>query len=202
METKTIDDLLVEIREDKSQNFSTTSYKFKTDLWEFFQGFGNKNAVEYGTHKGQTTRILSHLFNQVITFNLPNHFEEAERLNSDRENITYIGVDLYASDPTEPIDGVPNIPVSVFFDDAVHSFDAVMHGFMRSTHMKLDSGDVYFVFDDYGMIREVFQAVNQLIFTKQLELVKYIGHPPRHSFGGHPERVLFDHEGVIAKLLR
>ena len=64
-----IDKLLAEIGEDKCDNFSTTSFKFKKDLWEFFQGFDDKIAVEFGTHKGQTTKILSHLFKKVYTVN-------------------------------------------------------------------------------------------------------------------------------------
>ena len=57
-----IDQLLKEIGEDKIQNMTTTSLKFKRDVWEFFQGFQDKVAVEFGTHKGQTTKILSHFF--------------------------------------------------------------------------------------------------------------------------------------------
>ena len=193
-----IDNLLDEIKEDKYQNFSTTSFQFKRDLWDFFQGFADKNACEFGTHKGQTTRILSHIFKQVITFNLPGHFEEAEILNSDQTNITYVGLNLYDGIKC-PVE-LKKIPVSVFLIDAVHTFDAVLHDFSRATNMKL-AKEVYFVFDDYGLEREVYQAINQLIVTRQIERVKYIGHPPKHSFGGHPERVLQDWEGVIAKLV-
>ena len=53
-----IDKLLEEIGEDKHQNMTTTSFKFKRDVWEFFQNFQDKIAVEFGTHKGQTTKVL------------------------------------------------------------------------------------------------------------------------------------------------
>lgn len=192
-----IDKLLDEIREDKHQNFSTTSFKFKRDLWDFFQHFEDRNAVEFGTHKGQTTRILSFLFNQVITFNLPNHFEEAELLNSDRDNIIYEGLNLY--DGTECPKQYKNVEISVFLIDAVHTFDAIMHDFARLSNMKL-ADEVYLVFDDYGLVRDVYQAVNQLISTGKMTRLQYIGHPPRYSFGGHPERILLDHEGIICKL--
>lgn len=194
----TIDQLLSEPgQQDKRENLSTTSFQFKRDVWDFFQGYETTNACEFGTHKGQTTRVLSYLFKHVFTFNLPGHFEEAELLNSDRFNISYLGIDLYKNTicPKE----VLKYPISMFFLDAVHTFDAIMHDFVRATNMKL-ANEVYFVFDDYGMIREVYQAINQLISTGQLEKIKYIGHPPRHSFGGHPERIITDYEGVICRL--
>jgi len=64
---KSIIEVLNEIGEDKTQNLSTTSFKFKSDVWEFFQGFDDKVAVEFGTHKGQTSRVLSYLFSKVHT---------------------------------------------------------------------------------------------------------------------------------------
>ncbi len=75
---KLIDQLLEEIQEDKKDNLSTTSFKFKEYLWEFFnkEEFTGKYCCEFGTHKGQTTRILSHLFNEVYTINLPGHLEQ------------------------------------------------------------------------------------------------------------------------------
>lgn len=196
-QTKTIDDLLEEIGEDKTQNLSTTSFQFKRDLWDFFSAddWAEKNCIEFGTHKGQTTRVLSYLFDVVYTINLPKHFYESEHLNSDRSNIVYVPLDLYS----DPLDyKFPHRPLSVVFIDAVHTFDAVLHDFARSKNLKLNS-EVYYVFDDYGLVREVYQAVNQLILTNQVEKVKYIGHPPRYSFGGRPERVLTDHEGIICR---
>lgn len=195
-----IDKLLQEIREDKDQNPSTTSFKFKTDLWEFFNRFEFKelNACEFGTHKGQTTRILSHLFNHVYTFNLHGHFDEAERLNSDRANITYIPINLYSEPVEKPIRGIGQYPMSVFLIDAIHDFDSVIRDFSRAVWLPHADGDVYFIFDDYGLYREVYQAVNQLIVTGRIERVAYIGHPPRHTFAGG--RVLDDYEGIICKL--
>ena len=196
--TKTIDVLLDEIVEDKYDNLSTTSKLFKSDLWDFFQGFEGRCAMEFGTHKGQTTRILSYLFDTVYTINLPGGFEKAQALNEDRNNIQYIGYDLYANVETNkfPL----HKPISMFFIDAVHTFDAVLSDFVRATNCRVADDEVYFVFDDYGLERDVFHAVNQLLFTKRLSKVKYIGHSPRHSFGGHPERVLQDWEGIITKL--
>lgn len=199
---KTIDEILNEVVEDKKDNLSTTSFKFKTDLWNFFQEMPESSqmrCVEFGTHKGQTTRVLSFIFNYVYTINLPRHFADAEQLNKDRDNIRYCGLDLYQT----PIDdNFPHKPVNVFFIDANHEFDCVMSDFTRCLNFKADDRwPVYFVFDDYGQeSRNVYQAVEQLIKIGKLEKIKYIGHEPNHSFGGHPERILKDHEGIICKL--
>lgn len=196
---KTIDQLLAEVKEDKTVNMSTTSFLFKRNLWDFFQGFSDKNCVEFGTHKGQTTRILAHLFNEVYTFNLPHHFDEAKRLNADLDNISYIGLDLYQSDIETTC---KHKPVSVFFIDAVHTFDAVMSDVTRALNFKLADGDVYFVFDDIGLIPDVRFAVLQLIKIKKLEIVAMIGHEKGFNFGSTPPRILQDHEGYICKLIR
>jgi hypothetical protein len=199
---KTIEELLEEVAEDKKDNLSTTSFKFKTDLWNFFTNLPDSqklNCVEFGTHKGQTTRILSHLFKTVYSINLPNHFDQAERLNSDRQNIKFIGMNLYE----QPIDeNFKHEPCNVFFIDAVHEFDAIMSDFSRSLNLKFDERyPRYFIFDDYGQDnRQVWQVVNQLIRVGRLEKIAYFGHEPNHNFGGYPARILKDFEGIICKL--
>ena len=92
-----IEQLLLDIKEDKHQNMSTTSFKFKRDMWNFFQGYEDKVAIEFGTHKGQTTRIISFLFKKVYTVNNNDNLS-AKELNKDRDNIVYIdNFDLYSS---------------------------------------------------------------------------------------------------------
>ena len=45
-----IDEILInEIIEDKSDNPTTTSFKFKKDLYNFFSNYTDKVAVEFGT---------------------------------------------------------------------------------------------------------------------------------------------------------
>lgn len=199
---KTIEELLEEVAEDKKDNLSTTSFKFKTDLWNFFTTIPESryyNCVEFGTHKGQTTRVLSHLFKNVYTINLPNHFDQAERLNADRQNIKFIPMNLYE----QPLDqNFKHEPCNVFFIDAVHEFDAIMSDFSRSLNFTFDERHPrYFIFDDYGQDnRQVWQVVNQLIRVGRLEKVCYIGHEPNHNFGGHPARVLKDFEGILTRL--
>lgn len=192
-----IEKLLTQIGEDKHTNPTTTSNKFKTDLWNFCKenGLGG-TAVEYGTHKGATTRILAHLFDTVYTCNLPNHFDQAKLLNLDLINIVYVGIDLYNSDLYESL---TSDSISLFFVDAIHTHDAVITDFTRSTNMNC-ADPCYFVFDDTGLYPEVLRAVNDLVWMEKLEIVKEIGHPKGYDFGSG--RIL-NHgaEGLICKLI-
>ena len=201
MKIKTIDEILNEIVEDKVDNPTTTSFKFKTDLWNFFNSIPNSekmNCVEFGTHKGQTTRVLSFLFKTVYTINLPGHFDKAKELNGDRRNIEYWGMDL-TDKRTYPFTlTFKHNPVSVIFIDAIHTFDGVIDDFTRSKHFDL-TDDVYFIFDDYGLYDDVRHAVDQLIYLNQLEKVQEIGHERGYTF---ENRTLKESEGLICKLIK
>lgn len=198
---KSIIEVLNEIGEDKTQNLSTTSFKFKSDVWEFFQGFDDKVAVEFGTHKGQTSRVLSYLFSKVHTVNYQDN-AEAMRLNSDRTNINYISnFNLYTNEVL-PIDDV----VSMFFVDGGHKYEELVYDINRITRMNCDN-DCYLLFDDYGSTinPDIKEAVTLAVNSNVLEIVKFIGHEAGYNFGnaikGGPDRILVDYEGVITKVI-
>lgn len=192
-----IDKLLKEIGEDKHQNTTTTSFKFKRDIWEFFQGFQDKTAVEFGTHKGQTTKILSHLFKKVYTVNNQDN-AEAKRLNEGIQNIEYISnYDLYAGYHPLPILD----EISVFFIDAGHSTHQVISDINRATTMNC-TYECYIIFDDYGAQHEVNTAVNLALKENILSKIKGIGYPKGHSFKpGDPQYLLKDFEGIITEIV-
>lgn len=196
-----IDKLLKEIGEDKTQNMTTTSLKFKRDIWEFFQGFQNKIAVEFGTHKGQTTRILSHLFKKVYTVNNQDNVT-AKKLNEDIKNIEYISnFDLY-SPKKLPI----NTKIDVFFIDAGHLYEHLILDINRATSM-LCSEECYIIFDDYGCnchSNTVKKAVDEAIKQNIISPVKGMGHSKGYNFGtggkGGEDRILEDYEGLVTKI--
>lgn len=199
---KTIEELLIEIKEDKTDNLSTTSFQFKKDLWAFFQNCQDKIAVEFGTHKGQTTRILSHLFKKVYTINC-NDNVQAKKLNSDRDNIVYLNFNLYSTNVL-PID--PSEPISMFLIDAGHDYNQVIFDINRATSMGC-AEDCYVVFDDYGcnVHRDtVKRAVDLAINEKIVTWVKGIGYEKGYNFGnggkGGEDRILETHEGLITKI--
>jgi hypothetical protein len=197
---KTIDELLIEIKEDKTDNLSTTSFQFKRDLWDFFADFKDKSVVEFGTHKGQTTRILSFLFKQVYTINI-NDNKTAKELNKDRSNITYINFDLYSIDQLPIEDNI-----SAFLIDAGHEYFQVVADINRATSMYC-ADDCYIIFDDYGCDvhkNSVKVAVDEAIEKNIVSVIKGIGHTAGFNFGTGSkkgtDRILEDFEGLITKI--
>lgn len=197
---KTIDELLLEIKEDKVDNLSTTSFQFKRDLWHFFTDFKDKVCVEFGTHKGQTTRILSFLFKKVYTIN-NNENEVAKELNRDRDNIVYLNFNLYENYTL----GISE-PVDVFLVDAGHAYEQVIMDINRIFSM-LCSEECYIIFDDYGCnvhADSVKRAVDAAIQNGYISIIKKIGHAAGYNFGngnkGGPDRILEDYEGLITKI--
>ena len=195
---KTIEQLLIEVGEDKHQNLTTTSFKFKTDLWNFFQGFGDKVAIEFGTHKGQTTRIMSFLFDKVHTVNNTDN-EKSKELNADRANIVHHNFNLYSSDRLPVVD-----IIDVALIDAGHTYAEVIYDINRIISMNC-SEECYIVFDDYGSIPDVRRAIDHAINMRYLEQVQEIGHSKGHNFGngtkGGPDRILAGPEGLITKVV-
>lgn len=197
---KTINELLIEVGEDKHQNLSTTSFQFKRDVWNYFQNYNDKIIVEFGTHKGQTTRILSYLFKKVYTIN-NNDNTLAKELNKDRDNITYLNFDLYSNNQL-PIHDI----IDVFLIDAGHEYEHVVKDINRAISMNC-SEECYIIFDDYGAnchVNTVKKAIDQAIQMNILLLIKGIGHSEGYNFGngnkGGEDRILKDYEGLITKI--
>lgn len=193
---KQINEILEEIKEDKNDNTATTSFKFKTDLWNFFntEGFNSVSAVEFGTNKGQTTRVMSYLFNKVHTINyeLWRH-DFAKELNKDRNNIDYIVFDLYSPNHLHIADD----NIEVIFIDAGHDYHHVVSDIGRAIQFK---NLKYLVFDDYGLIKPVKDAVDEVLTMNpdNMSIAARIGHEPGHAFVGN--RILKDSEGLIVKV--
>jgi hypothetical protein len=191
-----LEQLLDYIKEDKVDNFATTSKRFKADVWNFFkQKFPESNSLnccEFGTHKGQTTYILSHLFRHVYTINISeSNFTEARKLNRDRDNIFYIPLDLYA----ERIEYTPIYEeIDVFFVDAGHDKKHVCSDIERIKKMK-PNRPIHIIFDDYGLIDGVRNAVNEYIERGELTKEHYIGYEAGHKFSEN--RILKHYEGII-----
>ena len=182
---------LIEVLEtilDKTEWQTTTSKKFKQDLFHWFVDFGKgKTCLELGTHKGQTTKVLSLIFDEVFTINHGDHTAAIE-FNSDRDNITFLKHDLYTEKWWE------NVPrADVIFIDAMHETNAVIADVENS--LKIYSpGKKYFIFDDYGLIQPVRVAINRLLFGPIKKLVE-IGHEKGYKFTEN--HLLLEAEGLI-----
>lgn len=180
-----IDEILKNIP-DKFQHKTTTSHKFKRDVFEFFDKpeFKDKICLEIGSNIGYTTRVLSYLFKEVVGFNLK-EIDIAQKFNSDRPNVRYYAQDVYNTK-------LPLDYADVFLIDAEHTYHAVIEDTVRS--LKFKSNDKkYFIYDDYGAFPEIKQAINDLIEYNKIKIVKKIGHEPNSNF----TKPLFDYEGLI-----
>lgn len=182
-----IDDLLLTIP-DKFQHKSTTSHRFKRDVFEFFDKpeFKDKICVEWGSNLGYTTKILSYLFKDVSGFNLERAVEAVE-FNADRPNVKFYTQDIYTT--KLPID-----TGDVFLVDANHSYDAVINDTLRSLSFN-SSEKKYFIYDDYGGLPEVKDAVDALVSAEKIQIIKKIGYATGEVFTHN----LCDYEGLICE---
>ena len=174
---------------DKRETKDTTSLVFKQNIIEYFENLNLNRCIEIGTHVGYTTRILSFLFKEVITYELHAHRQErAKDFNADRSNIKFILGDIYASNSLN----IDNIDVS--FIDCVHSPSAVKLDINRS----INAGAKYLIFDDYGIDLHMKETIDRFIEDTPNAEVTFIGEPK----GSEPRigRPLHDWEGVIVKL--
>ena len=184
---------------DKRQYKNTTSLKFKEDLIDFFNETANDYTIlEVGTNHGHTTRILSFLFRNVITLDWheePN-LRMAKELCNDRDNITYIEKDVYASSWDDL-----NLPkYNVSFIDCGHEYHHVISDVQNC--VTYGANEQYLIFDDYGHpTTGVKQAISDICANNlDFKIVKYIGEPIGSDC--RPGLLLKDWEGVICKYVK
>ena len=184
---------------DKRQYKETTSLQFKRDLIKLFSEMGKDHTIlEVGTNHGHTTRILSFLFKNVITLDWreePN-LRMAKELNADRDNITYIEKDVYASSWDDL--NLPKFEGS--FIDCNHEYGGVVSDILNCTNY--GNSEQYIIFDDYGhpktgVKKAIQDTINQ---NDNFNIVEYIGEPKGSDC--RPGLILTDYEGVVCKFLK
>ena len=192
-------DFMVKNNPDKRQYKETTSLQFKRDLIKLFSEMGKDYTIlEVGTNHGHTTRILSFLFKNVITLDWreePN-LRMAKELNADRDNITYIEKDVYASSWDDL--NLPKFEVS--FIDCNHEYGGVVSDILNCTNY--GNSEQYIIFDDYGhpktgVKKAIQDTINQ---NDNFNIVEYIGEPKGSDC--RPGLILTDYEGVVCKFLK
>ena len=184
---------------DKRQYKETTSLQFKRYLIKLFSEMVKDHTIlEVGTNHGHTTRILSFLFKNVITLDWreePN-LRMAKELNADRDNITYIEKDVYASSWDDL--NLPKFEVS--FIDCNHEYGGVVSDILNCTNY--GNSEQYIIFDDYGhpktgVKKAIQDTINQ---NDNFNIVEYIGEPKGSDC--RPGLILTDYEGVVCKFLK
>lgn len=184
----TLDEILTMVP-DKFSDITTTSKKFKSDVYSFFNTpeFADKTCLEIGCKNGFTTLILTYLFKTVYGINYDTVKSPNEFLTSkNRTNFKLYAQDVYKL-------GLPVDNADVIFVDAVHTYQAVLIDIENSLKLK-SVGKKYFIFDDIGLYPEVRSAVYECVDAGLLKVEKKIGYGP---FDGDFVRLLADHEGII-----
>lgn len=183
---------LLDLVPDKSVDKTTTSKKFKRDVFEFFNKdeFKSLECLEVGCKNGYSTLILTHLFKHVHGVNYDRTKEADDFLRSNgRENYTLYAQDVYKY-------GFPITKSDVIFIDAIHTYKAVIKDIENSLNLKSE-GKKYLIFDDIGLYGEVSAAVKECINHGLISVEKRIGYDPLEPNGKH--FLMDDFEGLICR---
>jgi hypothetical protein len=181
-------DEILELVPDKSSDITTTSRRFKADVYNFFNSpeFSDKTCLEIGCKNGYSTLILTYLFKTVYGINYDTVVSPDNFLKSKgRTNYSLFAQDVYKL-------GLPVANADVIFVDAVHTYAAVKMDIQNSLKLK-SVGKKYFIFDDIGLYPEVRGAVYEAVDNKIIKIEKKIGYSPFDGF----VRLLEDYEGII-----
>jgi hypothetical protein len=179
---------------DKRIDKNTTSLKFKKDIIDYFSNIDTTGyrCIEVGTNKGYTTRVLSLVFDHVVTLELRSDLiKYARETNKDRTNIEYVQCDVYNSEWGVVEDH------QIAFIDCDHRYSYVRRDIENCLKLNVK----YIIFDDYGLPENkpcVKVAVDTYIEEVNPNSIKYIGEPA----GNEPRvgRPLVDWEGVIIEI--
>ena len=179
---------------DKRQNKGTTSLVFKKDLWNFLSKHKFSVALEIGTHKGYTTRIISKFVDKIYTIdhNIEN-IDFAKKHNKKySNNITYIHGDAYGG----YLRNLKIDKIDLCFIDAVHDEEHVMYDIETAIHHS--SGDITIIFDDYGLFPKVRRLIDRLTDQGSMSVVRKIGEIAGQS--PRAGKLLDESEGIICKI--
>ena len=180
---------------DKRQDKNTTSLKFKRDLIDFFgEDYKDKTCLEIGTHRGYTTKILSSLFNKVITCEVNKDLQDfAKVVNKDNTNVEFLLKDVYnTSWDFNDID--------VVFIDCDHEISSVLKDIKNAISLCKPNDSILIVFDDYGLVNPwegVKEAIAKYDNDHRFQIIREIGEPKGSDC--NPRANLRDVEGVICK---
>jgi len=182
---------------DKPDFHATTSYKFKEDLFYFFQSIGSEDLIctEFGTSRGFTTVMLSYLFKEVHTVNLKQG-DLTKELISGLDNIHLHEFNLYSNSK------LPTPKSDVFIIDAGHNYRDVISDTKRA--IENSTGKSFLIFDDFGGFPPVRKAILDILAEGKIGVVKFIGMNAGWKYGEeaiHVSRTLTHQEGVICQIL-
>ena len=178
---------------DKSESKTTTSKKFKADFINYFSDdkYKSMSILEVGSSLGHSTKMLSHLFREVVALdNLGERHEQSKQLNSDRRNIHYVVMDVYTQSWEQfgKMDAV--------FIDCVHDYNHIKSDIENS--LKFGKGTII-AFDDYGLFPDLKQCIDEYVDIGKLKVLKKIGQLKGTYYPTTQNKVLKDYEGILCQ---
>ena len=178
---------------DKSESKTTTSKKFKADFINYFSEdkYKSMSILEVGSSLGHSTKMLSHLFGDVVGLdNLHERHEQSKQLNSDRHNIHYVVMDVYNQswDQFGKMDAV--------FIDCVHDYVHIQSDIENA--LKFGKGTII-AFDDYGLFPSLKQCIDEYVEMGKLKVLKKIGQLKGTFYPTTQNKILKDYEGIICQ---
>ena len=177
--------------ENKNDNKSTTSRKFKEDILRIFgNGYKDKTLLELGCHQGNTTRVYAECFNKVIAVERDeSNLMKTKEICKDVDNVEFICSDVYDKNFQLPIADVVHI-------DAGHTYESVGYDIDRCINQM---NNPILIFDDYGHEgRTVRDAINAKLDEGKLQLWTHIGEDKGYIAANN--KVFIGREGIICNV--
>jgi hypothetical protein len=177
--------------ENKNDNKSTTSRKFKEDILRIFgNGYKDKTLLELGCHQGNTTRVYAECFNKVIAVERDeSNLMKTKEVCKDVDNVEFICSDVYDRDFQLPT-------VDVVHIDAGHTYESVGYDIDRCINQM---NNPILIFDDYGHEgRTVRDAINAKLDEGKLQLWAHIGEDKGYIAANN--KIFIGREGIICNV--
>ena len=177
--------------ENKNDNKSTTSRKFKEDILRIFgNGYEDKTLLELGCHQGNTTRVYAECFNKVIAVERDeSNLMKTKEICKDVDNVEFICSDVYDKNFQLPT-------VDVVHIDAGHTYELVGYDIDRCINQM---NNPILIFDDYGHEgRTVRDAINAKLDEGKIQLWTHIGEDKGYIAANN--KVFIGREGIICNV--
>jgi len=177
--------------ENKNDNKSTTSRKFKEDILRIFgNGYKDKTLLELGCHQGNTTRVYAECFNKVIAVERDeSNLMKTKEICKDVDNVEFICSDVYDKDFQLPT-------VDIVHIDAGHTYESVGYDIDRCINQM---NNPILIFDDYGHEgRTVRDAINAKLDEGKIQLWTHIGEDKGYIAANN--KVFIGREGIICNV--
>lgn len=183
---------------DKWESKTTTSKKFKEDLYNFCIEHDIKSVLEIGASVGHSTFFLAHFIDRVTSVEaVPGKVAESKKRCSEFSNITFLNESVYG---TKWNYGYHDLVII----DCIHDYPHVVSDITNS----LELGAKFLAFDDYGLFPEVKKGVDEFINNKKLDTIVNIGYEEQTHFSMArdpkvtKDKKLADSEGIICRVIK